>query len=95
MLSTHELFECVFPNGLSEDDYAPLVHVLLSEMSIRAVAAVLAELRGGDDSYYFNDILGIKSQRIAQNIEKENQIQARLTSCGWTNWLDAVDFEED
>ena len=41
---TYELLECAFPDGISDDEYFPLLAILHPEMSFRTLAEVLSHL---------------------------------------------------
>ncbi len=85
--ATVELLKCVFPNGISETEYLPLLSILRNDMTIRAASSLVAELVHKDALEIYNDALGVNNKTYQQSIVDD--LIYRLEACGYNNWLDS------
>ena len=89
--STLRLIECVFPEGLKEEEYLPLLFVLTDEMTLRAAGNFAAQIRGksipSDYAKEYNDCLAVRGSK-KPDMEIVEDLRRRLKECGWYDWLD-------
>lgn len=86
LLSTYNLIQCGFPNGIDSESYLPLLALLSDEISHRSLAQVIAHYTGKDYYIVLNDVYRVRSTDVppSNGIEKVKQ---RLLSCGYEKWL--------
>jgi hypothetical protein len=84
LVSTFELIDRAYPDGVPDEEYLPLLFFLSEHLSIRTVAyiaeqAKLADLRLS----YYNDVLLAMQQR-----PDHAMVIARLSYVGLAEWVD-------
>lgn len=85
--STLDLLKCVFPDGLSEAAYLPLLYILRKEMSIRAASRLVGRLMHKNDLEIYNDALDVNNRTHDQTIVED--LIRRLEVCDYKVWLDS------
>lgn len=82
----YDLLRCAFPDGVSDENYWPLLAILHPHMSFRTLARVLAALT--DKSYIevFNDASGFGLDP-EPDIESIEDVKRTLVTCGYEGWL--------
>lgn len=84
--ATLEFLKCAFPNGLDEEEYFPLLHVLLGDMTIRAASWLVGILLSKHYMDIYNDALYAKSSYVPDSTVVES-LTKRLEECGYSEWL--------
>src|SRR5438094_759836 len=86
--STYRMISSVFPDGIPEKAYLPLVALLLQGMSYRPLARVLAYCTGKDYAVVYHDALKVDSEasELLSGPEVE-RIRQALISFGYNEWL--------
>lgn len=84
--STYKLINCAFPEGLSTENYFPLLALLEPQMSDRNLAETIAYFTKRDYSEILNDIYAVKSTSVPST-EAMNKVKNRLLACGYEVWL--------
>jgi len=85
---TQRFFKCVFPDGITEEDYSLLAYALYhhGEMSYRQIAVAMSQLRGGyylDYLYYEYD----QTEPTFQvNASDAQNLWESLLNCGFKEW---------
>src|SRR5260370_9568751 len=64
---TVAMVRAAFPNGISDEDYLPLLALLSEGMGQRALARLMAALTGKPQPVVYNDLLGAQSPFEADN----------------------------
>lgn len=85
--ATLAFLNCVFPNGLLENEYFPLLHLLRKDMSIRAAATLVGMLMGKPYLDIYNDALG--ANNIQCDMQVVEHLKSRIESCNYRTWLDS------
>lgn len=86
LVSTYKMLQCVFPDGIDEATYLPLLAVLYDEMSDRSLAQVISEYMGKDYYIVLNDVYRIGATKAVPS-ETCNVVKQKLLSCGYDEWL--------
>ncbi|RKG64686.1 DUF3349 domain-containing protein [Corallococcus exercitus] len=86
---TARLVERAFPEGVTKDDYWPLLAVLYPYMSERALARVVGHFVGQPYELVLNDIYGVNAKTLPS--DRVDAVRARLVAAGLDEW----DREED
>lgn len=87
--STYTMIRCTFPQGISQNDYLPLLAVLCEQMSFRQAAAVIALLQGGTYVQYLNDAYAALSH-VGPDVASVERVKQALVPCGYQAWLDEM-----
>jgi hypothetical protein len=88
LISTYQLLQCAFPQGITEQEYLPLLSILYEQMSDRSLAQVIAELTGKEYSIVLNDIYRIGSTALLTEVKAAlPSIQQKLRHCNYEQWL--------
>jgi hypothetical protein len=75
-----------FPNGIPDEDYIPLLHLLSAHMSHRNMAHLVVSTTGRDWGVAYNDALrGAAAADIPT--ERLNAVMNRLRQHGFDEWL--------
>lgn len=77
---------CAFPEGVSEDEYWPLMALLGAGMSYRSVAAFMGMLFQRDPIPMYHDALMAASSAERPPLGLD-VVRLRLVACGYTDWL--------
>jgi hypothetical protein len=87
--ATAAMVRAAFPNGISDDDYRPLLVVLSEGMGQRALAHLMAALTGKPNPGVYNDVLGIQSPIDTDKPAPEHvaEVRQRLQQHGYDEWL--------
>lgn len=86
LVSTYQLLQCAFPQGIEEQEYLPLLSVLYDQMSDRTLAQVIAEFTGKEYHVVLNDVYAVGS--IATfSAEVLDAIKQKLMPCNYEMWL--------
>lgn len=83
LVSTYQLLQCAFPQGIEEKEYFPLLSVLYEQMSDRSLAQVIAEFTGREYSAVLNDVYQVGMEGSFGGEE----VKQRLIRCGYEKWL--------
>ncbi len=86
LVSTYQLLQCAFPQGISEQFYLPLLSILYEEMSDRNLAQVIAEFTGREYPAVLNDVYGVAAKPTFTP-ELIEAVQRKLMSCNYEKWL--------
>lgn len=62
LVSTYQLLQCAFPQGIEEQEYLPLLSILYEEMSDRSLAQVISEFIGKEYPAVLNDVYRVISR---------------------------------
>jgi hypothetical protein len=88
LVSTYQLLQCAFPQGIAEQEYLPLLGILYEQMSDRSLAQVMAEFTGKDYSIVLNDIYRVGSIALSTEVRATlSSIQQKLMHCNYEQWL--------
>jgi hypothetical protein len=88
LVSTYQLLQCAFPQGVETQEYLPLLSILYEQMSDRSLAQVIAELTGKEYSIVLNDIYHVGSNTLPTEVRAALlSVQQKLTNCNYENWL--------
>src|SRR5688500_7343361 len=83
---TAQFATCVFPDGLQEEEYFPLLFLLTQEMSLRTASAFVGGLLGMSYVEIYNDASGARNSKPNPKIIE--RLKHRLEECGYHQWLD-------
>jgi len=86
---TVQLIMCAYPLGIPNVHYLTLLSILIEEMSIRALASVIAHIRGGHYSVYMNDV--VEAKNFVPNENVASLVKDKLLNCGYEEWLEQSD----
>lgn len=86
--NTLRLLECVFPKGLQEAEYLPLLHILGKEMTIRAAASFVGTLVGKYYMDVYHDAMVAKGDSYHPDLNIVENLKERLKECGYEAWLE-------
>lgn len=86
LVSTYQLLQCAFPQGISEQFYLPLLSILYEEMSDRNLAQVIAEFTGREYHAVLNDVYRVAST-LTLSSELIGAVQQKLMGCNYEEWL--------
>jgi len=84
---TVELFKCVLPEVPSQSDYLALMYILKDDISFRAVAAIIGELKHTDYTFMLTDVYLAASADYEPEIELIERLRRNLERCGYDKWL--------
>jgi hypothetical protein len=86
LVSTYQLLQCAFPQGIDEQFYLPLLSILYEEISDRNLAQVIAEFTGRDYYSVLNDVyrVAVTSEFAPEHIKSVRQ---KLMNCNYEEWL--------
>ncbi len=89
LVSTYQLLECAFPQGIEEQEYLPLLSILYEQMSDRSLAQVIAEFTGREYHTVLNDVyrVGAAQTFLSEVEEVLNGVKQRLMPCDYEKWL--------
>ena len=86
LVSTYQLIEYAFPQGIEEHNYFPLLSLLYEYMSDRSLAQVIAEYTGKDYYVVLNEVYRIgEMETFSSNVN--DSIRNKLMDCGYEKWL--------
>lgn len=86
LVSTYQLLQCAFPQGINEQFYLPLLSILYEEMSDRNLAQVIAEFTGRDYHAVLNDVYRVVATPTFSP-ELIEAVQQKLMGCNYEEWL--------
>lgn len=86
LVSTYQLLQRAFPNGIDEQEYLPLLAILYKHMSDRSLAQVIAEYSGRDYYVVLNDVYQVGATQ-AQLSDAAEHIKQKLMACDYEKWL--------
>ena len=87
---TLAMLRSAFPAGVAEPEYLPLLSLLVTRMSYRAMANVIAQLTGRDFSTAYHDALKVDALlRESHHFEGIDALIGRLNPHGYQQWLQA------
>jgi hypothetical protein len=86
LVSTYQLLQCAFPQGVEDQEYLPLLSVLYEHMSDRSLAQAIADFTGREYYLVLNDVyrLGVMAAFSAQVMDA---IKQKLIHCDYEKWL--------
>lgn len=89
LVSTYQLLQCAFPQGIEEQEYLPLLSILYEEMSDRSLAQVIAEFTGREYYAVLNDVYRVGAgEPVSSSIEDTiDQVKQKLIRCDYEKWL--------
>lgn len=91
LVSTYQLLQCAFPQGIEEQEYIPLLSILYEQMSDRGLAQVIAEFTAREYHAVLNDIYrvgGVGTLPLSSEIEQVlNSVKQKLIRCDYQKWL--------
>jgi hypothetical protein len=88
LVSTYQLLQCAFPQGIEPQEYFPLLSILYEQMSDRTLAQVISELTGKEYSIVLNDIYRVGSSTLPTEVETARPgVQQKLMHCNYETWL--------
>ena len=89
LVSTYQLLQCAFPQGIEEQEYLPLLSILYEQMSDRSLAQAIAEFTGRDYQIVLNDVyrVGTAETFPSKGEEVLNSIKQKLMCCDYEKWL--------
>lgn len=89
LVSTYQLLECAFPQGIEEQEYLPLLSIFYEQMSDRNLAQVIAEFMGREYPAVLNDVyqVGAMGAFSAEGEETLNSVKQKLMRCDYEKWL--------
>ncbi len=85
LLSTCNLIQRAFADGIDSESYLALLKLLADDMSDRCLAQVIAEYTGKDYYVILNDIYGVQSNYSAS--QAITKVTERLITFGYEDWL--------
>ncbi len=86
---TLQFLKCVFPDGLADSEYLPLLYILRQDMTIRAASSLVGSLLSKSYLDVYNDALHVKTMGYAPDIQTLEAVKKKLTHCGYEDWLDS------
>lgn len=89
LVSTYQLLECAFPQGIAEQEYLPLLSILYEQMSDRSLAQVIAEFTGREYHAVLNDVYRVGATKTFPFEVEEilNSVKQKLIGCDYEKWL--------
>lgn len=87
LLSTYQMLNCAFPDGIKSEAYLPLLLLLCDQMSNRSLARVVAEYTGENYYVVLNDVY-----RVCTDVPEPEaiaKVRQHLHACGYEKWLEA------
>ncbi len=89
LVSTYQLLQCAFPQGIEEQEYIPLLSILYEKMSDRALAQVIAEFVDKEYPVVLNDVyrVGAAETSLSGVDEVLSSVEQKLIRCNYEKWL--------
>lgn len=90
LVSTYQLLQCAFPQGIEEQEYLPLLSILYEEMSDRSLAQVIADFTEKDYPAVLNDVYRVGAAEVfsLSGVEKvRDSVKQKLIRCDYEKWL--------
>lgn len=90
LVSTYQLLQCAFPQGIEEQEYLPVLSILYEEMSDRSLAQVIADFTGKDYLAVLNDVYRVGAAEVFSSSTVENvrdSVKQKLIRCNYEKWL--------
>lgn len=89
LVSTYQLLQCAFPQGIEEQEYLPLLSILSEDMSDRSLAQVIAEFTGKEYPAVLNDVYRVGAAEPFLSAVKEvlDSVKQKLIRCDYEKWL--------
>ena len=84
-----QFLKCVFPDGLADSEYLPLLYIFRQDMTIRAASSLVGTLQSKKYLDVYNDALHVKTTGYVPDIPTIEAIKKKLTECGYEEWLDS------
>lgn len=82
----YEVLRCAFPEGVSDEEYWPVLSILHQVMSFWTIADVLSVLSNKDRSEVYNDASGFGLDPAPPTTEVE-KVKHKLNTCGYEEWF--------
>ncbi len=82
LLGYYRVLRQVFPQGVREDEYFPLLAVLRENLGLRSTARLISLFTGRDYWRAYNDALSVEDNNIPNSSSVES-IRKRLFLCGY------------
>ncbi|MBV9387098.1 MAG: DUF3349 domain-containing protein [Chroococcidiopsidaceae cyanobacterium CP_BM_ER_R8_30] len=89
LVSTYQLLQRAFPQGIEEQEYLPLLSILYEEMSDRSLAQVIAEFTGKEYPAVLNDVYRVgAAEAFSSRVEEVlKSVKQKLICCDYEKWL--------
>ena len=89
LVSTYQLLQCAFPQGIEDHEYLPLLSILYEQMSDRSLAQVIAEFIGKEYPAVLNDVYRIVAAYAFSSAVEEvlDSVKQKLIRCDYEKWL--------
>ena len=87
LVSTYQLLQCAFPQGIEEQEYLPLLSILYEQMSDRSLAQVIAEFTGREYHAALNDVYRVGAAEASKVGEVVDSVNQKLMRCDYEKWL--------
>jgi hypothetical protein len=88
LVSTYQLLQCAFPQGIEEQEYFPLLSILYEQMSDRSLAQVIAEFTEREYPAVLNDVYRVGSPEMLSSVEEVlDSVKQKLIRCDYEKWL--------
>ncbi|MCU0534364.1 MAG: DUF3349 domain-containing protein [Hydrococcus sp. Prado102] len=89
LVSTYQLLQCAFPQGIEEREYLPLLSILYKEMSDRCLAQVIAEFTEKEYPAVLNDVYRVGAAETFSSAVEEvlDSVKQKLIRCDYDKWL--------
>ncbi|ALF52363.1 MAG: DUF3349 domain-containing protein [Nostoc sp. TH1S01] len=86
LVSTYQLLQCAFPQGIEDRQYLPLLSILYEHLSDRSLAQVVAEYTGKNYYVVLNDVYRVGTMETFSS-EVIDSIKQILMNCNYEKWL--------
>lgn len=86
--STYQLLKCAFPNDITEEQYAAILHFLHPHMSFRTLATVLASVTNKTYIHILNDTMGYEGKPLVDSTIMDS-VRKKLDDCGYDEWINS------
>ncbi len=87
--ATITFLKCAFPDGLEQDEYYPLLSILLDDMTLGAASWLVGVLLQMHYLDVYNDAQAVKSSAHTLDVGVVAALMQRLEACGYKAWLEA------
>jgi hypothetical protein len=87
----YEILKCAFPDGISEEEYWPVLALLHQVMSHRTLARVLSIIADKMYIEVYNDASGFGLDPLPHPDEIE-KVRQKLNPCGFEEWFQHNDL---
>jgi hypothetical protein len=89
LVSTYQLLQCAFPQGIEAQEYFPLLSILHEEMSDRSLAQVMSEFTGKEYPAVLNDVYRVGAAETVSSAigEVRDHVKQKLIRCDYEKWL--------